>query len=216
VLREVTAPPYTQLDPTPYLINIEYGGQIIKQSVFNRSATLGVSIQKVGNQQVLAGDSMRYDFTVSNDSNVPLDSFSWRDQIPVDGARAAYLTTGTYSARQYYSVHYRTNYNDYRELGKDLLTTVNQSFDLSSIPLMSGEVITDIKLEFGTAPAGFTSVVKPTITVSVLPGLNNGYQLVNRAYIAGKYMSQWEYNHSSWITTVVNLKQNKPLPKTGY
>ena len=216
VLREVMAPPYTQLDPTPHLIHIEYGGQIIKQSVFNRSATLGVSINKVGNQQVLAGDSMRYDFTVSNDSNVPLDSFSWRDQIPVDGTRAVYLTTGTYSARQYYSVHYRTNYNDYCELGKNLLTTVNHSFDLSSISLMSGEVITDIKLEFGTAPAGFTSVVKPTITVSVLPGLNNGYQLVNRAYIAGKYMSQWEYNHSSWITAVVNLKQNKPLPKTGY
>jgi len=216
VVREVTPPPYSQLDPTPYLINLEYGGQIIKQSVFNRSAFLGVSIQKVGNQQVLAGDSMRYDFAVSNNSNVPLENFYWSDHLPVEAVRAAYLTTGTYNARLYFTVSYKTNMNDYRVLAKDLLSTVNHSVNLAAVPLMSGEVITDVKLDFGTVPAGFASVTKPTLTVSVLPNTVNGYAFVNRAYVGGRYMSQWESNNGSWITTIINFKHPTTLPKTGY
>ena len=98
-IREVTAPAYWQLDPTVHDVTLEYPSQIIKLSAYDKPSSLGVSITKRGNAQVMAGQSMRYDLTVANTSNVPLESFFWHDKIPYDVARATTLTTGTYSAR---------------------------------------------------------------------------------------------------------------------
>ena len=96
---EVTAPAYWQVDPTVHDVTLEYSGQIIKLSAYDTPAALGVSITKRGNAEVLAGSQMRYDFTLANTSNVPLENFFWHDRIPTDVARATVLTTGTYSAR---------------------------------------------------------------------------------------------------------------------
>ena len=107
---EVTAPAYWQLDSTVHDVTLEYPGQIIKISAFDKPSSLGVSITKRGNASVLAGSSMRYDFTIANTSNVDLESFFWHDRIPTDIARATVLTTGTYSARLNYRILYKTNY----------------------------------------------------------------------------------------------------------
>ncbi len=108
-----------------------------------------------------------------------------------------------------------SQYNDYRVLASNLLSTNNYAFDLAAIPLMQGEVVTDIRLEFGKVPAGFASVVKPTVTIQTKGTLANGYQVVNRADAGGQYMSQWETGRTAWITLIINL--NPPtLPKTGY
>ena len=106
---EVTAPAYWQVDPTVHDVTLEYAGQIIKISAYDKPSNLGVTITKRGNTEVLAGQSMRYDLTVANTSNVPLESFYWHDKIPYDVARATTLTTGTYSARLNYRVLYKTN-----------------------------------------------------------------------------------------------------------
>lgn len=214
-IREVTAPAYYQLDPTVHDVTLEYAGQIIKIAAYDKPATLKVTVTKTGNKQLLAGDSMRYDLTVANNSNVALENFYLHDQFPTDCSTAKTITTGTYNTRLNYQITYKTNYNDYRVLATNLLSTNNYAFDLSAVQLMQGEVVTDVRLEFGKVPAGFASVVKPTVTVQTSASLANGYQVVNQVDAGGQYMSQWETGRAAWITLIVRL--NEPtLPKTGY
>ena len=79
-IREVTAPAYFQLDPTVHDVTLEYAGQIIKIAAYDKPANLKVTVTKTGNKQLLAGDSMRYDLTVANNSNVPLENFYLHDR----------------------------------------------------------------------------------------------------------------------------------------
>jgi len=216
-LREVTAPAYWQLDPTVHDVTLEYPGQIIKLSAYDKPSSLGVSITKRGNAQVMAGQSMRYDLTVANTSNVPLESFFWHDKIPYDVARPTTLTTGTYSARLNYRVLYKTNYNaSYQVLASNLLTSNNYSFSLNAIPMQAGEVVTDIYFDFGKVPVGFQSTVNPTLSVMVNGNAVNGYQMVNRADVGGKYQGTWQTATASWVTVIRRLWGAPTLPKTGY
>ena len=216
-LREVTAPAYWQLDPTVHDVTLEYPGQIIKLSAYDKPSSLGVSITKRGNAQVMAGQSMRYDLTVANTYNVPLESFFWHDKIPYDVARPTTLTTGTYSARLNYRVLYKTNYNaSYQVLASNLLTSNNYSFSLNAIPMQAGEVVTDIYFDFGKVPVGFQSTVNPTLSVMVNGNAVNGYQMVNRADVGGKYQGTWQTATASWVTVIRRLWGAPTLPKTGY
>lgn len=216
-IREVTAPAYWQLDPTVHDVTLEYPGQIIKLSAYDKPSSLGVSITKRGNAQVMAGQSMRYDLTVANTSNVPLESFFWHDKIPYDVARPTTLTTGTYSARLNYRILYKTNYNvSYQVLASNLLTSNNYSFALNAIPMQAGEVVTDIYFDFGKVPVGFQSVVNPTLSVMVNGNAVNGYQMVNRADVGGKYQGTWQTATASWMTIIRRFWNTPTLPKTGY
>lgn len=216
-IREVTAPAYWQLDPTVHDVTLEYPGQIIKLSAYDKPSSLGVSITKRGNAQVMVGQSMRYDLTVANTSNVPLESFFWHDKIPYDVARPTTLTTGTYSARLNYRILYKTNYNaSYQVLASNLLTGNNYSFALNAIPMQAGEVVTDIYFDFGKVPVGFQSVVNPTLSVMVNGNAVNGYQMVNRADVGGKYQGTWQTATASWVTIIRRLWNTPTLPKTGY
>ena len=216
-IREVTAPAYWQLDPTVHDVTLEYPGQIIKLSAYDKPSSLGVSITKRGNAQVMAGQSMRYDLTVANTSNVPLESFFWHDKIPYDVARATTLTTGTYSARLNYRILYKTNYNaSYQVLASNLLTSNNYSFALNAIPMQAGEVVTDIYFDFGKVPVGFQSVVNPTLSVMVNGNAVNGYYMINRADVGGRYQGTWQTATASWVTIIRRLWNTPTLPKTGY
>ena len=216
-LREVTAPAYWQLDPTVHDVTLEYPGQIIKLSAYDKPSSLGVSITKRGNAQVMAGQSMRYDLTVANTSNVPLESFFWHDKIPYDVARPMTLTTGTYSARLNYRILYKTNYNaTYQVLASNLLTGNNYSFALNAIPMQAGEVVTDIYFDFGKVPVGFQSTANPTLSVMVNGNAVNGYQMVNRADVGAKYQGTWQTTTASWVTIIRRLWNTPTLPKTGY
>ena len=214
---EVTAPAYWQVDPTVHDVTLEYAGQIIKISAYDKPSNLGVTITKRGNTEVLAGQSMRYDLTVANTSNVPLENFYWHDKIPYDVARATTLTTGTYSARLNYRVLYKTNYqSSYQVLASNLLTSNNYSFALNAIPMQAGEVVTDIYFDFGKVPVGFQSVTGPTLSVIINGNTVNGYQLVNRADVGGKYQGTWQTAQASWVTIIQKLWNAPDLPKTGY
>lgn len=214
---EVTAPSYWQVDPTVHDVTLEYAGQIIKISAYDKPADLGVSVTKRGNASVLAGSTMRYDFTIANTSNVDLESFYFHDRIPTDIARAATLTTGTYSARLNYRILYKTNYSaSYQVLASNLLTSNNYSFGLSAIPLQAGEVVTDVYFDFGKVPVGFQSVQGPTLSVVVNGNAVNGYQMVNRSDVGGKYQGTWQTAQASWVTIIQKLWNTPDLPKTGY
>ena len=214
---EVTAPAYWQLDPTVHDITLEYAGQIIKVSAYDKPSNLGVTITKRGNAEVLAGQTMRYDLTVANTSNVDLENFYWHDKIPYDVARATTLTTGTYSARLNYRILYKTNYQTtYQVLASNLLTSNNYSFALNAIPTQTGEVVTDIYFDFGKVPVGFQSVAGPTLSVIVNGNTVNGYQLVNRADAGGQYQGTWQTAQASWVTIIRKYTTTPDLPKTGY
>lgn len=214
---EVTAPSYWQVDPTVHDVTLEYAGQIIKISAYDKPADLGVSVTKRGNASVLAGSTMRYDFTIANTSNVDLESFYFHDRIPTDIARAATLTTGTYSARLNYRILYKTNYSaSYQVLASNLLTSNNYSFGLSAIPLQTGEVVTDVYFDFGKVPVGFQSVQGPTLSVVVSGSAVNGYQMVNRSDVGGKYQGTWQTAQANWVTIIQKFWNTPDLPKTGY
>ena len=217
LIREVSAPAYYRLSAETFDMTLEYAGQIIKLAAYNKPVELGVSITKRGNAQVIAGQSMRYDLTVANTSNVPLESFFWHDKIPYDAARVTTLTTGTYSARLTYRILYKTNYaSSYQVLASNLLTSNNYSFALNAIPMQTGEVITDVYFDFGKVSVGFQSVVSPTLSVMTYANAVNGYQMVNRADVGGKYQGTWQTTQASWVTIIQRLYSTLALPKTGY
>ena len=216
-IREVTAPIYWQVSSEVFDVTLEYPGQIIKLSAYDKPSSLGVTITKRGNSAVMAGSQMRYDFTVANTSNVPLESFFWHDRIPTDIANATVLSTGTYSARLTYRILYKTNYSaSYQVLASNLLSSNNYSFALNAIPMQAGEVVTDIYFDFGTVPVGFQSVANPTLSVMVKGMAVNGYQMVNRADAGGKYQGTWQTATASWVTIIRKIGTTPKLPKTGY
>ena len=218
-ITEVTAPAYWQLSGKTFDETLEYSGQIIKVSDYDKPSNLGVTITKRGNAEVLAGSQMRYDFTVANTSNVPLSEFYWHDRIPTDAARATVFTTGTYSARLNYRILYKTNYSGtYQILASNLITSSNYSFSLNAIPMQAGEYVTDIYCDFGKVPVGFQSVANPTLTVTVSGTAANGYQLINRADVGGKYQGAWQTTQATWLTVIRKLTPTyvPTLPKTGY
>ena len=218
-ITEVTAPAYWQVSGTIFDETLEYSGQIIKVSDYDKPSNLGVTITKRGNAEALAGSQMRYDFTVANTSNVPLSEFYWHDRIPTDAARATIFTTGTYSARLNYRILYKTNYSGaYQVLASNLITSSNYSFSLNAIPMQAGEYVTDVYLDFGKVPVGFQSVANPTLTVTVSGTAANGYQLINRADVGGKYQGTWQTAQATWLTIIRKLTPTyvPTLPKTGY
>lgn len=217
-VTEVSAPKYYQLSGEKMEAEIEYPSQIIKLSAYNKPASLGVTIKKSGNYEVQSGQTMSYDFSgIANTSNVALNHFFWHDRIPTDATRALSISTGTYNARLYYKVTFKTNLNDYRTLASNLLTSNNYSLSLNAatLRLAQGEYVTDVRFEFGTVPSGFSSVVKPTMRVQVLGTVSNGYQIINRADVGGQYLNEWQTAKTTWATTVRRFNTT-PLPKTGY
>ena len=82
--------------------------------------------------------------------------------------------------------------------------------------MQAGEVITDIYLDFGKVPVGFQSATSPTLTVQILGTVPNGYQIVNRADVGGKYQGTWQTAQASWVTIVRKVTPTPTLPKTGY
>ena len=218
-VTEVTAPKYYQLSGNKMEAEIEYPGQIIKLSDYDKPVELGVTIKKIGNKEAQPGSYMRYDFSnIANTSNVALNNFYWHDRIPTDAVTAVSLTTGTYNQRLYYRIMFKTNLNDYRVLATNLLTSNNYSIKLtaSALGLAQGEYVTDFRYEFGTVASGFASSVKPTLQVQVNGNVSNNYKIINRADVGGQYLNEWQTANTVWVTTVYRFENPTPLPKTGY
>jgi uncharacterized surface anchored protein len=217
-VKEVTPPQYYMINPEKLEAELEYTGQIVKLSVYDKSAVLGTSIKKTGNREIISGDSMWYDIFIENTSNVQLGDFYWSDRLPTDASRVQTLTTGTYNQRLYYRVLYKTQLGGWKTLASNLLTTNNHSFSLTAnaLGLAQGDAVTEVKLEFGAVQPGFKSVTKPMINVLTLPNLVNGYSIVNRSECGGVYQGAPQYSISSWLTKVIRLGPAPSLPKTGY
>ena len=220
-VREIKAPQFYQLNTQKLEVKLKVEGDVVRIEMYNDAANIKTSIKKTGNYTVDAGDNMRYDITnVANQSNVPLDNFFWHDRIPTNAVRVGTITTGTYNARVWYKITYKTNKNGYRVLADNLLSTSRYSFkvDSGSLKLAIGEYVTDIRYEFGTVPAGFRMTEKATVYVYVPPYMANGYNITNRVDCGGSYQGEWDSSTSAWVTKIHRAPiYTKPtLPKTGY
>ncbi|MFI3249754.1 MAG: SpaA isopeptide-forming pilin-related protein, partial [Eubacteriales bacterium] len=177
-IREIEAPMYYMLDITEIPVEIEFVGQIVKVEMINFSAYTNVSIDKTGYTLVTPNQTICYDITnIANNSTVALDSFYWRDTLPVSGATATKIVTGTYNQQLSYKVVYKTNLNDYRTLSDNLSTSKNNVLEVSPVALglASNEYITDIMFVFGNVMAGFRQVETAQIYCTTHSSLTNGF-----------------------------------------
>ena len=206
------------LDKTPIEVEIEYVGQIVKVSMTNRSLSTNVSIKKTGPSQAVSGQPIRYVFSqIKNGSNVSLDSFYWRDQIPAQ-ITLNKIVTGSYNQQQNYKVVYKTNLSeDYRTLADNLSTSKVYVLDArpAVLSLAANERVTEIMFVFGNVRAGFAQVETPYIYATARSGLANNSSIVNVADVGGLYDGQWIQAVSRWLTTIY-AKTTVRLPKTGY
>ena len=216
---ESKAAEFYGLDKTPIEVEIEYAGQIVKASMTNKSLSTNVSIKKTGYVEVMPGQLVRYNFAdIANNSTTALESFYWRDTLPVKAVRLQTIYTGTWNTPGNYKIVYRTNLSgeNWRTLADNLSTSKNYVLDASpaALGLASNEYVTEFMAAFGIVPANFRQVEAPRVDCKALAKLTGGTQFVNQADAGGVYNGQWIMATSRWVTRV--YAPSKPLPRTGY
>ena len=217
-VREIKAPANYSINPTVMTAYLEFNGQIVTFEVQNTSVSTGVSIKKTGPVQAVPGQPIRYVFSqIKNSSNVTLDSFYWRDQLPAQ-VMLSKIVTGSYNQPLSYKVVYKTNLSgDYRTLADNLSTSKVYVLDArpAVLGLAANERVTEVMFVFGNVKAGFAQVETPYIYATARSGLANNASVVNVADVGGLYNGQWIQAVSRWLTTVYT-KTTVKLPKTGY
>ena len=217
-IREIKAPANYSINPTVMTAYLEFNGQIVTFEVQNTSVATGVSIKKTGPVQAVPGQPIRYVFSdIKNSSNVALDSFYWRDQLPAQ-VTLSKIVTGSYNQPLSYKVVYKTNLSgDYRTLADNLSTSKVYVLDArpAVLGLAANERVTEVMFVFGNVKAGFAQVETPYIYATARSGLANSSGIVNVADAGGLYNGQWIQAVSRWLTTVYT-KTTAKLPKTGY
>ena len=216
---ESKAAEFYGLDKTPIEVEIEYAGQIVKASMTNKSLSTNVSIKKTGYVEVMPGQLVRYNFAdIANNSTTALESFYWRDTLPVKAVRLQTIYTGTWNTPGNYKIVYKTNLSGdtWRTLADNLSTSKNYVLDASpaALGLASNEYVTEFMAAFGIVPSNFRQVEAPRVDCKVLSKLTGGTQFVNTSDAGGVYNGQWIMATSRWVTRV--YAPSKPLPRTGY
>ena len=217
-VREIKAPANYSINPTVMTAYLEFNGQIVTFEVQDSSVSTGISIKKAGPVQAVPGQPIRYVFSqIKNSSNVALDSFYWRDQLPAQ-VTLSKIVTGSYNQPLSYKVVYKTNLSgDYRTLADNLSTSKVYVLDArpAVLGLAANERVTEVMFVFGNVKAGFAQVETPYIYATARSGLANNASVVNVADVGGLYNGQWIQAVSRWLTTVYT-KTTVRLPKTGY
>ena len=217
-VREIKAPANYSINPTVMTAYLEFNGQIVTFEAQNASVSTGISIKKTGPVQAVPGQPIRYVFSqIKNSSNVALDSFYWRDQLPAQ-VTLSKIVTGSYNQPLSYKVVYKTNLSgDYRTLADNLSTS--KVYVLDARPAVLGfaanERVAEVMFVFGNVKAGFAQVETPYIYATARSGLANNASVLNVADVGGLYNGQWIQAVSRWLTTVYT-KTTVKLPKTGY
>lgn len=220
VIKETKAPNYYIADNTEINVEIEFSGQIVRLEVLNKSCYTNVSVTKRGYNQIVPGQEVRYTFTnIKNNSTVPLNSFYWRDTLPVNAVRLEKIITGTWNQRLSYKIVYKTNLNGtYRTLADNLSTAENRVIFASptALGLASNEYVTEVMFVFGTVKSGFAQVETPYIYCRALSHLFHEYRFANKTDVGGLWNGQWIMGNDSFVTVVYGKKTAKVLPRTGY
>lgn len=245
-VKMITAPAYYGINSTfnPE-VRLKVNNDVVRTETTVAPVNIGAKITQVTNTTAKAGSVIRVDMTAANNvSDTRVDNFFVHVKVPTDAARIISFNPGTWTHEVWYTLSYKTNTNDYRKLASNLNSGNNYTYDLStkSLGLMAGEYVTDIRLEFGTVPAGFAVKTKSTYGLYV-QGVPNGYKMLVRAEAGGLAgattvgtdhvtipdgfaspsgggQAAMNGASSSWATgtsiCTVNVANSGKLPKTGY
>ncbi len=216
LVAETKAPQGFRLDSTPMVAEITVSGEVVQLTQEDWPLSLGVSIRKSGSQEIQPGQMLTYTLSgIANLSDTDLSQFYWRDTLPA-GLELLQITTGTYSVSLRYRVEYRTNRRDYQVLADGFDSSENHAFAMSTadLGLANGEYVTEVRLAFGTVPAGFCSVENPILQVQVPADLSGGSMIRNTADVGGRCGDAWLTETASWDAAVRVLDEEQP--KTGF
>ena len=206
------------LNTEKFDIEIREHMKTIPITIENTSVDIGLDIDKNGVEQAQPNDEIKYSFnSLKNTSNVPLDNFTWTDNLPYEYVRITKLFTGTYNEDLDYVVKYKTNKSeDYIEYGT-YNTQKNNYIDFTSVELEDDEYITDFKVEFGTVMPGFEAVEKPFIFAKVLPTVEPDDRWVNYTSLTGNYKEHELEDKAEWPTISYGKElEITKLPRTGF
>lgn len=211
IVKMKTAPAYYAVNESfAAEVRLKVKDDVVRVETTVSSVNLNSNIKLKSNANIKAGQTMRVDITdAKNGSDTRLDNFYLHIKVPTDAARITTLSTGTWNKSVFYSISYKTNMHDYRSLAKNLQSTNVYQYGLStqSLGLQSGEYVTDVRMEFGTVPAGFAIVQKPAYTQYVLATVYNGYKLISRAELGGQY--------NTVNVSTNHIDPNNPYSSTG-
>ena len=161
----------------------------------------GVVIQVKGPDKATPGQTVRFDLCgIANQSPVVLEDFYIHDRLPTDAVRVKSLVTGKFSEKMSYQIAYRTNLRGYKVLAAYLLTINSYEFSLHPdvLGLKAGEYIKDIRFEFPRVYPGFKSAGSISLFCETLLPVPEGYNIVNRADVGGRYLNDWLCANAGW------------------
>lgn len=216
-IKETKAPEYYLIDDTLHEMFIKNNEVVEFFAHTDESVKIKVNVYKQGIKQTTCNQEIRYDFSnIENNSNVPLDNFYWVDNLPEE-VRINSLFTGTYNEDLDYTISYKTNLNDWKELDNKYSTKQNNYVDFSSIELAENEFITNYRLNFGTTQPGFKEEEKPFILVKVNDNLSEDTIFTNYTTVGGSYLGKEVTENSKWSTCLYEKQiKVKKLPRTGF
>lgn len=129
-------------DENEYIVEIVKHKDEVEQVIYNDNVDIDIEIEKRGFIETQGKDNIYYDFkNIHNNSNVPLDNFTWIDVIPTDVVRIDKVYTGTWNEDIFYSVYYKTNKNDYKQFIENLDSRKVYQLDFKKLALENDEYI---------------------------------------------------------------------------
>ena len=217
-IYEVDSPKYYLIDSSIYYFTISENGQEVCFDFKDNPVEVKINVEKSGIVQAQPNDEIRYDFdAVESLSNVPLDNFTFIDNLPYEKVKLTKLFTGIYTDKVEFDVYYKTNLSeDWILIKENLDSTVNNFIDFSGVELKDNEVITDFKMEFETVPEYFKAKTTPFIFTKVNQDINADDIWTNYVNLSGTYLDVNIKDKSEWTTKTYKKELTiKKLPRTG-
>ena len=211
----ITAPFGWQLNTTRFTVRLSNSNDNVRVEVYIPAANYKTTVTANGPGVAYANSVVKYYFTLQNASTCAMSNFYLHIKVPTDCARAVTFYTGTFTgpATTFY-VQVKTNMRDYYTIAENLNSHSNYSFGVSTqaLGLQDGEFVTDIRMVFDTAVAGFSHSMAPVLNVYILSTVKTGYEVVMRAECGG--LNTYYLNSSTgtqWgSTTGGDLYNNTP------
>ena len=218
-VKEKSSTKYYLLNEDIFDVDIVDDGTV-NVDITNDNVKIDVEVHKNGFVETQSRDDIFYNFkNIKNNSNVPLDNFTWSDHLPTDAVRINRLYTGTWNEDLKYDVYYKTNKSEeYILFKEDLSTQTIYELDFKKLELKDDEYVTDYEFRFGTVKVGFQEIESPILYCDILDGLGNGYVFTNNTKVKGNYFEKEVEDNDDWttITYFKEIKVDDVLPRTRF
>ena len=122
--------------------------------------------------------------------------------------------TGIYNQDVEYEIYYKTNQQDYRLL-KKANSLISEYINFADLDLEKEEIITEIKVEYGTVSKDFKSIINPYIFTKIDNDVSKDDKIINITELFGKIEDYIIRDKSSFETIIIKKENFKKLPKTG-